>query len=684
MKHLFLVALSIITIASYSQKPKIFELKSPDNKTTLIISAGEQIRWAAEQDGQPVISPSAISITLENEILGRNVKITSSREEKIARSFKAINYFKETVKDECNQLTLDFEGDWGLIFRAYNNAVAYRFFTKRKDSLIIQKEESNFNFPADEKLFAPIQWDYRDGKNFNSSFEALYHEIRCSQFPRDSLAFLPLLADAGGDRKVLITEADLEDYPGMYLNLNSTGQGLQGVWAPYPLKSRIFHINYVPYERANYIARVSGTRVFPWRVAVISRSDKELLNCDIVQVLASDPRMGDDYSWVKPGQAAWDWWNNWNISGVDFKAGINTKTYQYYIDFAAENKIPYIVMDEGWSDDLDLMKRIPDSVLNLQAVLDYAKQKNVGVFLWATWYAVSRQMDEVFPLYAKMGVKGFKIDFFDRDDQLVVASTYAIAKKAAENKLMVDYHGIYKPTGLQRTWPNVVSYEGVKGLENFKWANEDQPRYTASIPFIRMLAGPMDYTPGAMRNATAQDYRPVNGNPMSKGTRCEQLAEYVIFFTPFQMLSDNPTTYRREKESLDFITRIPTTFDETVPLESKVGEWAALARRKGGSWWVGALGDLQPKDIVIDLSFLPAGEYNGEFFYDGVNADRKGTDYRRETVTVRSGEKLKVHLAPGGGFAGRISPTAASMLQNRIDDFVIIAVSDLEPITVNR
>jgi alpha-glucosidase len=384
---------------------------------------------------------------------------------------------------------------------------------------------------------------------------------------------------------------------------------------------------------------------------VISETDKELLNNDIVEKLASPPRF-DDHSWVKPGQVAWDWWNNWNITGVDFKAGINTQTYKYYIDFAAANKLPYIVMDEGWSEFYDLLKIKPD--IDLQAIINYGMQKNVGVILWATWYNVFRQMDTAFPLYAKMGVKGFKIDFFDRDDQVVVRSTYDIAKKAAENRLMVDYHGIYKPTGLQRTYPNVIGYEGVKGLENFKWANEDQPLYTVTIPFIRMIAGPMDYTPGAFRNATKAIFRPVNDNPVAKGTRCNQMAEYVVFYAPLQMLSDNPTIYMKEQECTDFITKVPTTFDETVPLDSKVGEYVAIARRKGNEWFVGAMTNWTVRDLTLDFSFLPAGNYTAEVFKDGANADRNATDYKKEVINISAGDKITIHLAPGGGWAARI------------------------------
>jgi alpha-glucosidase len=337
---------------------------------------------------------------------------------------------------------------------------------------------------------------------------------------------------------------------------------------------------------------------------------------------------------------------------VDFKAGINTPTYKYYIDFAAANKIPYIIMDGGWSEGLNLTNIVPE--INLQEIIDYGKQKGIGVILWASWYAVTQQMDTVFPLYSRMGAKGFKIDFVDRDDQIAVASLYEIAKKAAEYHLLVDYHGVFKPTGLQRTYPNVVGYEGVKGLENYKWAIEDQPRYVVSIPYIRMMAGPMDYTPGAMRNANKENFRPIGANPMSQGTRCQQLAMYVVFEAPLQMLSDNPTAYMKEQECTDFITNVPTTFEETVPLDGKVGEYVALARRKGDTWYVGAMSNWDARDVTLDFSFLGEGVYQATVFEDGFNADRDGTDYKKEVITISSATKLKIHLAPGGGWAARM------------------------------
>ena len=650
----FSMLLLTVTFLS-AQQLKDFEVKSPDNNITLRVSTNEKLQWSVLHKGKQVITPSSLSLQLQDgTVLGNQPKIIASHIDKVNDVIAAINYKKASIADDYQQLTLNCKGDFSVLFRVYNDAVAYRFITRKKGELIVKNEEANFNFTEDHKAFIPIQWDYRGGKNFNSSFEALYHEINLSQFPKDSLAFLPILVDVGQNKKVVILEADLEDYPGMYLNLQAAGKGLKGVYAPYPLEAEnggYNNINLIPTKRADYIAKTSGARNFPWRIVAISEQDKELLNNDIIQKLASPNRLSD-ITWIAPGQVAWDWWNSRNISHVDFKAGLNTDTYKYYIDFASANKIKYIVIDGGWSPQLDLLHVVP--ALDLQQVIDYGKQKNVGVILWASWNAILHQMDTAFPVYAKMGVKGFKIDFIDRDDQVAVASLYNIAKKASEYKLMVDYHGAFKPTGLQRTYPNVMGYEGVKGLENYKWANEDQPRYAVTIPFIRMMAGPMDYTPGAMRNASQANYRVVPNNPISKGTRCQQMAMYVMYEAPLQMLSDNPTTYMKEQECTDFIVKVPTTFDETVPLDSKVGEYVVIARKKGNEWFVGAMTNWTARDLTLDFSFLPAGNYEAEIFHDGVNADVDGTDYKKETVKIAAGQQLNIHLAPGGGWAARI------------------------------
>ena len=647
---LLLCACPLFPAFLFAQKEKLYSFNSPDGSIEVKVVVGNNLQWSIQRKGKQVIAPSAISLQLDNSILGDHSSVISSSVKKIKDTITAINYKKAKIPDEYHEMTLHCKGDYGVIFRAYNDAVAYRFFTTKRSDIIIKNEEANFNFTDDYKSFLPLQWDYRDGKMFNSSFEALYHEMSLSQLPKDSLAFLPLMVVAG-ELKVVLLEADLEDYPGMYLNLNSTGKGLKAVFAPYPTEAHVVGFNYIPTARKDYIAKTTGTRSFPWRVVVMSEQDKDLLNQDIVQKLASPPRL-QDVSWIKPGLVSWDWWNANNVTGVDFKAGMNTLTYKYYIDFASDNHIPYIIVDGGWSVGDNLMKVIPD--LDLPSIINYGKDKKVGVILWSTWHNMAEQVDSVFPAYAKMGVKGWKIDFIDRDDQVAVKSMYDIAKKAAGYKLLVDYHGAFKPTGLQRTYPNVIGNEGVKGLENYKWANEDQPRYTTIIPYIRMMAGPMDYTPGAMRNATEKDYRVVPDNPMSKGTRCNQMAMYVVFEAPLQMLSDNPTIYKKEQPCTDFISKMPTTFDETVALDGKVGEWVALARRKGDVWFVGAMSNWTRRELTIDLSFLPEGQYEAEVFKDGVNADRDATDYKREIIPVSKNMKLPVRLYPGGGWVARI------------------------------
>ncbi|MEO6850589.1 MAG: glycoside hydrolase family 97 protein [Mucilaginibacter sp.] len=650
---LFLSCLLNTTLL-FAAKNKDFDVKSPDGNIIVHVEITGRMQWSVIHKGQQVIAPSAISLQLEDEeILGDSVKLISSQIRTVNTVINAIIYKKTIIKDNYTELSLKCKRGYSVVFRVYNDAVAYRFTTTRKGDLLVKNEEANFNFTDDEKAFIPIQWDYRNGKNFNSSFEALYHELKLSQFPKDSLAFLPILVDIGQNKKVAIVEADLEEYPGMYLDLNESKKGFKGVFAPYPLHAQAVGSDSIPDNRADYICKTSGTRGFPWRAIIISEQDKDLLNQDIVQKLASPSRIAD-LSWIKPGQVSWDWWNARNISHVNFEAGLNTPTYKYYIDFAAANHLGYIIIDGGWSSRRDLLKVAPS--LNLPDVVEYGEEKGIRVILWALWDQIDQQMEKVFPYYSKMGIAGFKIDYIDRDDQLAVASTYAIAKLAAKYKLLIDYHGAFKPTGLQRTYPNVIGYEGVKGLENFKWANEDQPRYTSTIPFIRMLAGPMDYTPGAMRNSNNANYRAINNNPMSKGTRCQQLAEYVVFEAPLQMLSDNPTIYMREQECTNFITKIPTTFDETVPLDGKVAEYVAVARRKGGTWYVGAITNWTGRDLEIDCSFLPAGTYEAEVFKDGLNANHDATDYIREVIKIKSGDKLNLKLKNGGGWAARIYP----------------------------
>ncbi|HTE01575.1 MAG TPA: glycoside hydrolase family 97 protein [Mucilaginibacter sp.] len=652
MKHciLLLACLLLSFSTAFAQSEKTYHVKSPDAKIDLNISVGKTISWSVKHGATEVIMPSAVSITLDNgALLGKDASVKIAKTASTDQIINTPVYKKAQVKDNYNQLTLTLKGDYGLVFRAYNDGVAYRFFTTKKGDITVKNEEANFNFKDDDKAYLPFVNDYRNKDKFNTSFESHYDLVNLSAIKKDTLAFMPVLVDLGDGKKAALLEADLQDYPGMYLTPGDAGQkNLHGVFATYPTDEAIKGINYVVNKRAGYIAKTNGTRSFPWRVVVISTEDKQLADNDMMQRLGAPSAIADP-SWIKPGKVAWDWWNDWNITHVDFKAGINVPTYKYYIDFAAANKLEYIIIDEGWSDDHDLNK----TKLDVQQIVDYGKQKNVGVILWSTWYAITRDADGLFAKFAQMGIKGFKIDFIDRDDQKTVSSLYDLAKKAADHHLLVDYHGMYKPSGMQRTWPNVINAEGVKGLENMKWGTDNQPGYDVSIPFIRMMSGPMDYTPGAMRNASKNAYRPVNSNPMSQGTRCHQLAMYTIFEAPLQMLSDNPTAYINEKESTDFIAAIPTTFDETVALDGKVGEFVSIARRKGTTWYVGAMSNWDARQMSIDLSFLPEGNYKATIFQDGINADKDGTDYTRTVTTVKSKDKLTIKMASGGGWAAR-------------------------------
>ena len=658
MNRIFLQAVIFLFISA-GATAQVLHLKSPDGKIDMTLERGAKIFWSVKHEDTEVIAPSAISLKLGNGVvLGNNAKVLSIKKSNSNTFFETPVYKKKTVLDEYNQLIVRFKGDFGLILRAYNDGVAYRFFTTRKEQIVIEYEEANFNFSKDHKAFVPYVRDLREKDMYASAFEAMYDEIPLSKFVKDSLAFSPLLVDVGNGKKAAIIEAELEDYPGMFLTRsNQNQQGLQGVFARYPKEERLGgynNMNYMVVKREDYIAKTNGNRSFPWRAVIISANDKELLNNDMVQKLSS-PSQISDISWIKPGKVAWDWWNDWNLSKVDFKAGINTQTYKHYIDFASKNNIEYVVVDEGWSEETDILRIAPS--MDIEELIKYGKQKNVEIILWASWYAINQVLDDAFSKYSKMGVKGFKIDFIDRDDQKMVNSLYNIAKKAASNKLIIDYHGMYKPTGIQRTYPNIVNFEGVKGLENAKWTpNDDMPHYETTIPFIRMLGGPMDYTPGAMRNATRSDFRPSNSLPMSQGTRCHQLGMYVVYEAPLQMMADSPTAYEKEQESTSFIAQIPTTFDETIALDGKVGEYVAIARKKGDTWYIGGLTNWSSREMNIDLSFLDEGIFTAEIFKDGINAHKDPTDYKREIVKVKKTDILKANMTDGGGFAIIIHP----------------------------
>ncbi|WP_207431896.1 glycoside hydrolase family 97 protein [Sabulibacter ruber] len=659
-RYLLLVLMIAFGLPASAQQPHT--LQSPDGKIKVTVDLQDILTYSVLHERDVVIAPSPISMQLTNgEILGGKPQLRNAKRNVVNQTIKAPVYKRAEIQDHYNELVLNFKGDYSVIFRAYNDGVAYRFATSRKKDFQVQNEEAAFNFPADHKAIVPYVKQERKTtieEQFWNSFENTYTHAPLSKLDPERLAFLPLGVEVSPRKKVVITEADLENYPGMYL-INRNGRpSLTGVFAAYPKRIEQGghnQLQLIVRERENYIAKVKGTRTFPWRVMVISAQDKELADSDMVYKLASPSRV-KDASWVKPGKVAWDWWNDWNIAGVDFKSGINNATYKYYIDFASQNNIQYVILDEGWAVNLkaDLMQVVPE--INLKELIDYGKQKNVDIILWAGYHAFDRDMENVARHYANMGVKGFKVDFMDRDDQQAVEFYQRAAQIGAKYKLLIDFHGAFKPTGLQRTYPNVINFEGVHGLEQMKWSGPevDQVTYDVTMPYLRMLAGPIDYTQGAMRNASKGNYRPVNSEPMSQGTRVRQLAMYVVFESPLNMLADSPTNYQKEEESTKFIASVPEVWDNTVALDGQLGEHIALARRKGNDWYVGALTNWNARELELDLSFLGDGNYKAEIFRDGINADRKASDYKHETIDVPQNRKLKISMAPGGGYVARI------------------------------
>ena len=636
---------------------KTFTVLSPNNAIEINVTIGKNITWSVKQKQTIITLPTIIAMQLLNgKVLGENAKFINTKTNAIDEKIKTVAYKKDFVVNKCNELIVNCKDGYGLIFRAYDNAAAYRFFTTQKDSLFVVNEKAGINLEKDYTLLIPHTSDLRGGERYTCSFEEFYNESSISKINEDTLGYLPLLIKLPNNKKAVFLETDVQDYPEMFVQKDKNiPNALVSTFAAFPLQEKLGgfnNINYMVTQRSNYVAKTKGTKTFPWRVLVVSEQDKELLNCDIAYQLAEKNKI-ENTSWIKPGKVAWDWWNDWNISHVDFKAGINTATYKYYIDFAAKNKLEYIVLDEGWSDAWDLNKL--NDKLNLKELIAYGKQKNVALILWSTWYGLSLDIDGLCSKYSDMGVKGFKVDFLDRNDQKMISSSYQMAAIAAKHKLLLDFHGMFPPQGLQVTYPNVVNFEGVRGMEWSKWsADERVPQHEVSLPFIRMMAGPMDYTPGAMRNATKGNAKANHSFPMSQGTRCHQMAMYVAYDAPLQMLADNPTIYSKEQECTNFIAKVPTTFNETIALDGKVGEYVCIAKKANSNWYLGAINNWDARELSVDFSFLAKGNYVIEIFKDGINSDKDATDYKVEIIEINNETKMKIQLASGGGFVAQI------------------------------
>lgn len=647
MKRFALMLSALFLAVGLSAAPKTYELASPDGGLRVSISAGDGISYTLTSGEDVLLENSAIGMfTTDGEMFG---------------GVQPVSKALRKAEADYNEITLKYK-KFSVVFRAYDDGMAYRFISNLKAPFKVEQEMARFAFPQDWNMWAAYVAQHTETleSQFYNSFENRYSYTPLTEWNKDRLAFLPLMVDGPSGKKILITESDLLNYPGMYLYNYDGGQVLSGKFAPYPAEVKQGGHNNLQMEvqsREGYIAQCEGVTAFPWRVVAVSANDVDMVTNDLVYRLATPADENTDWSWVKPGKVAWDWWNDWNIHGVDFKSGINNDTYKYYIDFASENGIEYVILDEGWSVNkaADLFQVVPE--IDLEMLVKYAAERNVGLILWAGYWAFDRDMEKVCEHYSKMGIKGFKVDFMDRDDQYMVDFHRRAAATAAKYRMMVDFHGTYKPTGLHKTYPNVVNYEGVHGLEQMKWSatTVDQVTYDVTVPYIRMMAGPMDYTQGAMRNASKSNYRPVNTEPMSQGTRCRQLAEYVVFYSPLNMLCDSPSNYMKEKECTEFIAAVPEVWDESRGLAGKVGEYIAIARRSGSDWYVGAMTDWSAREMTLDLSFLPEGSYQVELYKDGVNADRAACDYRKETTDLPSDRKINIKMAPGGGWVAKIT-----------------------------
>lgn len=640
--------LAFVSTALFAQSS--YDLKSPDNRIEVRIRTSGQLRYDVLLRGNALLENSTLSLDVEHKKLGLQPKVTSAKPRSVDQVVEPVVRQKfAKIRDHYNELRLTMDGGYAVTFRAYNEGVAYRFETTLPDKQVkVYGEEGNFNFPSNFVVYYPQE------DTFYSHNERKYLPQHVSEIAPMFIATLPAVVDVGNGAKLAIAESDLSDYPGLWLQGAAPQFALKATFPPYPLKEQqTSDRDYKVVEAADYIAVTSGTRTYPWRVFGIADHDGDLITNQLVYLLESPSKI-QDTSWIKPGKVAWDWWNDWNIDRVDFHAGINTKTYEYYVDFAAKYGLPYIILDDGWYKLGDLLTVTPD--LNMEELVAYAKQKNVGLILWASWKTLDDQLIPALDLFQKWGIKGIKVDFMQRSDQVMINYFDKVCREAARRHMLVDYHGDQKPAVMTRTWPNLINTEGVRGMEWSKWSWESEPAHNVSLPFTRMFLGPLDFTPGAMRNATKQTFAPIMSQPMALGTRCQQLAMYVIYEAPLQMLSDSPSNYMREPETMEFLSAVPTVWDETKVLDAKMSEFVLLARRNGSDWYVGAMTNWTPRDLELDFSFLPDGNFTLDSYEDGVNADRNASDYKKMARQVNKSTKLKIHLAPGGGWAARVHP----------------------------
>ncbi|HWA87144.1 MAG TPA: glycoside hydrolase family 97 protein [Opitutus sp.] len=643
----FALAAPLLALA-LSAAPAIPRVTSPNGHITVDIRVGKTIAYDVAVNDRAVLHDATLSLTIDGRTFGRDAILTAVTPAAHDATLEPVVRQKAArFRDHYNELRLDLAGNAAVVFRAYDEGVAYRWETSLPQPEVkVDAEEAAFNFTGDYTVYYPEE----DG--FYSHNERLFEPRELAQLATKNLASIPVVVDADGV-KVAISDAAVEEYPGLWFR-GTGGHGLTAAFPPYPLKEELTgDRDFKVTQAAAYIAVTKGTRVYPWRALGLAMHDGDLVENPLLYLLAAPSRLADT-SWIKPGKVAWDWWNANNLTHVNFKAGINTATYQAYIDFAAANGLSYIILDEGWYKLGDLLSPVPE--VDVPALVAYGKKKNVGVILWCVWKTLDDQLEPALDRFASWGVRGVKVDFMQRDDQKLMEFYYRTCAAAAQRHLLVDFHGGIRAAMLTRTWPNLISTEGVRGMEWNKWSTFITPEHIVSLPFTRQFIGPMDFTPGAMGNAMGKNFTPRFTRPMSQDTRCQQLALYVVFESPLQMLCDSPSNYEREPDAMDFLRSVPTEWDESHVLDARISDYVLIARRHGSDWFVGAITDATPRDLAVNLSFLPAGRFRLDAWRDGLNADRNAEDYARSTEHVTRNTKLPVHLAPGGGWVARITP----------------------------
>jgi alpha-glucosidase len=642
-------ALALTLLALSTLLPaKTYDLASPNGSIVLHVTVTDHIAYSVEVKGKTILSPSPIALTLDqNRVFGQNPEIDKVTANAASETlYPAVQEKSRTIDNTYNELTLEFKEPFGLIFRAYDDGVAYRFKTAIAGTVQVVTEQIEYRFPYDYMIYFPEE----DG--FYTHQERQYQHKKLSELTKDKFSSIPALVEVAGGPKIALTESDLIDYPGFYLQAQGNTT-LKAVIPKYPKAEEArSDRDRIVTETEDFIAKTAGTRTFPWRTMIIAENDGDLLLSQMVYKLAS-PCEIEDTSWIRPGKVAWDWWNDFNTFGVDFRAGVNTENYKYYIDFASQYGIEYIILDEGWYPLGNLLETV--EAIDMEELLAYGKAKNVDLILWATWKTLDEQFDAAMDQFEKWGVAGLKVDFMQRDDQLMVRYYEKVAAECAKRKMLVNFHGSYKPDGLRRRYPNVMTREGVFGNEQAKWSKLITPTHRLTIPFIRMVAGPMDFTPGAMRNFQPGRYNPVNSRPGSIGTRCHELAMYVLYESPLQMLCDNPAQYLREPETMEFLDPVPAVWDDSKVIDAKIANYLYMARKSGQDWFLGGMTNEQARSCEFDLSFLDKDTaYTLILFRDGINADRYAEDYKKVVRDVTAADTLKIDMAPAGGFVARI------------------------------